>query len=282
MTRWMDVARRYEGLAEVEGPRSNPVILGWLQHEGGGASWVTDDATPWCGATMAGVFTECGLSEIVPPQPLAAKSWADVGVALPGPKRGALIVRPRTGGAHVGLVEKWDETHVWIRGGNQNDQFNVARFPRTPRDVYRWPVPLKSPREVEAEGSRIARAARRQQRDTAAAGGLSVSPVAVPPPAPPLPPVGASGPASVTPAAMPPSPPPALPDVPSVTDQVQALPDQIGALKSVGVAITDFAAYLGVAWPVVALALGCYFAARVAWDGYLIRQYRTQDANEGW
>lgn len=263
--RWMEVARKYEGLAEVKGPKSNPIILGWLQNEGKGKSWVKDDATPWCGATMAGVFTEAGMIEVVPPEPLRAKSWASVGVPLDSPRAGAIYVRPRPGGHHVGLVERWDATHVWIRGGNQNDKFCVSEFKRTASDVYRWPVPLKTPRQVQAEGSRIARAAARQQRDTVVSGGSGVGvPAVAPDPAPVLP-VQAYG-----------------PPAPTLADQVQALPDHLGTIKSVAASLTEFAAFIGLALPWVALAVAAFFAARVLWDGYLIRKFRTQDANEGW
>ena len=275
MTRWIEIARKYEGLAEVKGPQAHPVILGWLHGPGKGKSWVKDDATPWCGAAMAGIFTEAGLAGVLPAQPLRARAWETAGVALDGPKVGAIVVIPRgtnPAQGHVGLLVDWSDTHLTILGGNQADKFCTARFKRPARAVYRWPVPIKTPAEIEAEGSRIARAARRQQRDTAAAGGVSASPAALPPvPAPPV--TAAPDAAAVY---GPPAP------LPPLSDQVQAIPEQLAGLKAVGASVVDFAAFAGVKWPLIALALGLYFAARIAWDGYRIRAWRTQDANEGW
>lgn len=103
--RWLEVARKYEGVREVKGPRANPIVLGWLQNEGKGKSWVKDDATPWCGGFQAGVFSEAGLAAIIPAEPLRAASWASVGVPLDGPRLGAAVlgdtaydvVEPETG-----------------------------------------------------------------------------------------------------------------------------------------------------------------------------------------
>lgn len=261
--RWLEVARKYEGVREVKGPRSNPIVLGWLQNEGKGKSWVKDDATPWCGATMAGVMTEAGLAGVIPAEPLRAKSWASVGVPLDGPRLGAIYVRKRTGGHHVGLIERWNATHVWVLGGNQNDSVCVSCFERSDDDVYRWPVPLKRPIDVEREGSRIARAAGRQLRDSAGSGvtGFGSRHVGHAPDVS----VQAYG-----------------PPAPSLNDQVQALPDQLGTIKSMASTASEIAAYAGVAVGWVLVGLSVYFAARVLWDSYLIRKYRTQDANEGW
>lgn len=259
--RWLEVARKYEGVREVKGPRANPIVLGWLQNEGKGKSWVKDDATPWCGGFQAGVFSEAGLAAIIPAEPLRAKSWASVGVSLNGPRLGAIYVRKRPGGHHVALVERWNATHVWVLGGNQDDSVNVSCFARDEDDVYRWPVPLKTPREVAAAGSRIAQAAARQQRDTVVSGGSGLgSPLVTPDPAPHL--YG--------------------PPAPSLADQVQALPEQLGTVKHIAATANEVAAYLGIACGWVLFAASVYFAARVMWDGYRIRAFRTQDANEGW
>ena len=82
MTKWQDVAQRYEGQAEVAGAGSNPVILGFIQAHG--RPDATDDsAIAWCGFFMAAVFTEAGLAAVVPKEPGAAKSWRSVGERRP-------------------------------------------------------------------------------------------------------------------------------------------------------------------------------------------------------
>lgn len=266
MTRWLEIARKYDGLAEIKGPNANPVILGWLHKEGKGRSWVKDDATPWCGAAMAGVFTEAGLSSVVPNAPLMAKSWANVGVPLDGPRVGAIVVLPRRDpknkdAAHVGLVESFTETTLMVRGGNQRDRFGVDEFARfdargKERGIYRWPVPIKTPSEIEAEGSRIAARAKRQQRDTAIGGALGTAPQTVPVSAPP--------------------------ELPAMVETVNGWLGQMSWAQGALDQIAGFAAFLGAKWPWLVVVVAAYFGARVLWDGYLIRQFRTQDANEGY
>lgn len=259
MPKWLDVAQKYDGLAEVKGPASNPVILGWLQNEGGGKSWVKDDATAWCGAAMAGVFTEAGLSDVIPKDPLAARSWATVGEPLDGPKVGAIVVLDRhddknPNAAHVGIIEKFDVTHIWIRGGNQNDAFTVKAFSRALIVViaYRWPIATKTSKDVAAEGSRIINRAQRQQVDAAKGTGATVSPE--------LP----------------------VPAAHSFKDGVDGVLSNGAWLKGVIGQIADFAAYAGTHWWVVAAVIAGFYFTRVAWDGHQITEARVQDANEGW
>ncbi len=256
MTKWLDVARKYEGVAEVAGAKSNPVILGWLQNEGKGKSWVKGDDTPWCGAFQAGVFTESGLISVVPPEPLRARSWEHAGVPLDGPKIGCIAVIPRgknPAQGHVALVAGFDAEHLDLLGGNQGNKVSVARFKRPANAVYRWPLPLKTPAEIEAEGSRIAKAAKRQQRDAATTTAVGSSPqVAVP-----------------------------APDM-DVRGTIDGVVGDVGWIKTTLNTLGDFASFAGAKWPIIALVVAAYFGARIFWDGWQIRKFRTEDENHGW
>lgn len=268
MTRWLEVARKYEGEKEVKGTRSNDRILGWIRNEGRG-KWAKDDATPWCGAFMAAVFTESGLSSIVPDEPLVAMNWKAAGVPLDGPKIGAIVVVPRYDpknpkAAHVATVVDFNEHTLWLLGGNQKDEVNVGTFKRlnadgTERGVYRWPVPIKTAKEIEADGSRIAARARRAQIDGQISAGSGTSPQTGPPILEKLP----------------------LPKT-SLRETVDGLLGDVSWLKGTLSTIGDFATFAGARWPVLAGIVCVYFGARVAWDTYLVRQYRAQDANEGY
>lgn len=255
MPKWLDVARKYEGLREVKGPKSNPIILGWLQNEGKGKSWVKDDVTPWCGAGMAGWFTEAGLADVVPDQPLAARNWRTAGFPSE-PKVGCIVIIPRSKNpleAHVGILLEWTATTLTIFGANQRDSVCSATFKRTDKAVFRWPVPIKTPAELEAEGSRIAAAARRQQADTAKGTAVGGSPQV----------------------------PISLPSM-DVRGTVDGIVGDVTWAKSTFATLGDFTAFAGTKWPVIALLIAAYFGARIFWDGYRIREWRTQDANEGW
>lgn len=258
MSKWLDIAQKYEGLTEVQGPQSNPIILGWLQNEGGGKSWVKDDATPWCGAAMAGVFVEAGMADVIPKEPLRARSWATIGEELTEPKVGALAILSRGNNpaeGHVGIIDKFDETRIWLLGGNQGDKFCVAVFQRSriiPGGI-RWPIKTKTPAQMQADGSRIAAAAQRQQLDSAKGTGVSTSPSF-----------------------------PSIPDILSPRESVNGALSDMSWAKSVWGQMCDFASFTGSHWWIIAIVVAGYYFARIAWDGYLIRLWRTEDTNEGW
>jgi uncharacterized protein (TIGR02594 family) len=171
MTAWLDRLLEYErqGLAEIPGPESNPIILHWLQVEGGGEAWVKDDSTPWCAATMCGVFTETGLGHVIPKsEPLRARQWLTVGTDLgKAPRVGAIAVMPRgkdPKAGHVGLVRYIKDGRVGLLGGNQRKQGKdcvcTVEYPASAFLGFRWPLKEKTPKEMAAE-SRIAAAAAR-------------------------------------------------------------------------------------------------------------------------
>ncbi len=270
MTRWLDVARKYDGLQEVKGKGANPVILGWLQNEGKGGKGIKDDVTPWCGAGMAGVFTEAGLAHIIPKTPLRAKSWAKAGVPLDEPRVGCIVVLPRydpknPDAAHVGLLEAFTATTLSIRGANQKDRFGVDEFRRLEEDgsdralAYRWPVPIKTAEELAADGSRIASRSKRVTRDTKIATGTGTAPETVPA-------VSATLPRPTA----------------GLRETLEGLAGDVSWLKGILATAGDFVAFLGLRWPVAAVCVAAYFGARVLWDSYLIRQARVEDANEGY
>lgn len=261
MTRWLEVARKYEGLAEVTGKGSNPIILHWLQIEGKGKSWVKDDATAWCGATMAGVFTEADMVDIIPDEPLRARAWAEVGQKLDGPRVGAIVVFPRPPNpesGHVGLIVEVGSDHIKVLGGNQRnketgrDEVCVARFALhgTMKPIaYRWPLKMKTPSEMEAE-SRIAAAAARQQKDAikgTTTGTSSQLPLAVPD-----------------------------------KSLIDGLLGNLGWFKNTASTLADFGVFGVKQWPWIALAIGVYFGARMIWDSHLIKKFRTEDHNLGY
>ena len=137
--KWLETARKYEGIHEVDGSASDPTIMSWFKSSGG--DWVKDDSTtPWCGAFVGGVATECGLP--LAKEPLRARSWAEWGDMLDEPREGCIVVFPRGGdpsSGHVGIVDHFDGDFLWVLGGNQNDSVSVARFKRASAIAYRWP-----------------------------------------------------------------------------------------------------------------------------------------------
>lgn len=263
MTKWLDRARYYEriGLEEIPGAGNNPDIVA-LMNSAGEAKWVTSDETPWCGGFMALVFFESGLAHVIPHIPVRAANWLMLPYVLVEPKVGAVAIFKRPGGHHVTLIVEITDTHLYCLGGNQGNKVCVKAFKRHLKNGedavlgYRWPVPVKTPKEMRGT-SRIARRAHRQTGDAGRAGGALTTTQA----------------------------PGAVPDgagIGAIRESVDAALEHLTWLKAIATEAFDFLAFLGGAWPYVGLAIGVYFFGRFIWDSRLISKYRVADHNEGY
>jgi uncharacterized protein (TIGR02594 family) len=134
--RWMQTARKYEGLREVPGPRHNTTILGWLERL---KAWWRDDETPWCGVYVAHCMREAGFP--LPKLWMRASEWATWGANLRASHvaPGAVLVFTRKGGGHVGFYVGEDKTFYYVLGGNQNNMVNVAKIAKARCTAIRWP-----------------------------------------------------------------------------------------------------------------------------------------------
>ena len=135
------LVRRFDGEKEIPGQEHNPLIVAF--HYMGGSPWFEDDETPWCSSVMcasAGYI----LGLCTPERAKArAREWLNVGVHIdlddcvrgndiiilsrginaPGPE---VIVAP----GHVGVYHDHNEDWIWMWGGNQNNEFNLSKYPR--------------------------------------------------------------------------------------------------------------------------------------------------------
>lgn len=134
-----DLAQRFVGVRETPGVSSNPVVLAMLQLD---ATWVHDDAVPWCSAFMNYV---AWLLRLPRSKSLAARSWLTVGRAIEQSELRAsfdVVIFKRGGGVqpgpevldapgHVALFAGWppDPDSILVLGGNQNDTVSVQSFP---------------------------------------------------------------------------------------------------------------------------------------------------------
>lgn len=141
---WLINARRFDGVAEIVGPKHNPVILGWAQELGAKVLGikVNDDETPWCGLFMAKMMKDCGLSS--PLIAVRASQWGRGGKwgrELLAPRYGCIMVFTRDGGGHVGFYLGETETHYAIYGGNTSNKVGVAMLKkdRLAEGGMRWP-----------------------------------------------------------------------------------------------------------------------------------------------
>lgn len=145
---WLSQMRAWTGTKEIPGARSNPLILSWVGALGAkyptlrrNIDWYRSDNVPWCGLAAAAAVGLCIPGFMPPLAPLWALSWGPWAVKLNGPAPGALLPMRRQGGGHITIYESEDATHFYCRGGNQSDQINVAKFPKSRLTEYgfRWP-----------------------------------------------------------------------------------------------------------------------------------------------
>ena len=117
-------ALKLYSVREVPGAKHNPTILGWLKKLA--FSWIKDDETPWCGTSLAYAAVEAGVAMRNPEMPRAFW-WKDWGNPAPVPMLGDVLVFTIS---HVGIYVGEDSTHFHVLGGNQNNAYNITRFPK--------------------------------------------------------------------------------------------------------------------------------------------------------
>lgn len=160
---WLRDARRYLGLKEIPGPKSNAKIMGWAKALGGWiASWYQDDDTPWCGLFIANVIATTLPAEPLPSNPLGALNWKKFGTES-RIARGAILVFERKGGGHVGLYVGEDRTHFHVLGGNQANSVSITRIDksRLVTGGIRWPktgdAPIGGKVELSVAGAPVSK-----------------------------------------------------------------------------------------------------------------------------
>ena len=133
---WLKIARSYDGLKEIPGPRHNQTIIRWL---GKLRAWWSNDETPWCGVFVAHCMQECGLP--FPKLYMRAKAWSDYGSLLRRDRLapGAILVFDRAGGGHVGFYVGEDAGFYYVLGGNQSNAVNVMKLGKSRLVASRWP-----------------------------------------------------------------------------------------------------------------------------------------------
>jgi uncharacterized protein (TIGR02594 family) len=133
---WLKIARSYDGLKEIPGPRHNQTIIRWLGKLG---AWWSNDETPWCGVFVAHCMQKCSLP--FPKLYMRAKAWSDYGSLLRRNRLapGAILVFDRAGGGHVGFYVGEDAGHYFVLGGNQGNAVSVMKLGKTRLVASRWP-----------------------------------------------------------------------------------------------------------------------------------------------
>lgn len=137
---WLETAYSLIGTQEKPGQGSNEAILGWAEDLE--ITSYNDDDIPWCGLFVAHCVGSQLPEEVLPTNPLGARSWASFGNEV-SPRLGAIMVfwRGSPGGwkGHVGFYWAEDDEAFHILGGNQSNSVSVTRLAKSRLLTARWP-----------------------------------------------------------------------------------------------------------------------------------------------
>lgn len=139
---WMQIAKSYLGLKEAPGSANNPEVV--KLYALAGHPEVKQDSVAWCAGFCSAVLTRAKLKS---PQSLWALDFAKWGQPLTRPVYGAIGVKKRNGGGHVGFIVGASRSRIFLLGGNQGDACSIAAFPRADFVAFRWPSEIKIPED---------------------------------------------------------------------------------------------------------------------------------------
>ena len=126
----LEIAHSQYGVTEKKGKLHNPTIVNYFKEIG--HTWVSNDETAWCSAFMNWIALKAGKKKS---GKLNARSWLTVGRKVTKPIQGDVVVlwrdQKRSWKGHVGLFINYseDKKHIYVLGGNQNNQVNIKRYP---------------------------------------------------------------------------------------------------------------------------------------------------------
>src|SRR5262245_45974795 len=149
---WLQAMRSATGIAEVEGPGSNPKIIAMRDYiiqkfpeQREYALLFQDDDTAWCGLAAAWAMANADISGPFGKDDTSrwmwALSWADDDnyEPLDEPVLGCVCVFERSGGGHVSLYESTSGSNYMVRGGNQGNAVTFAAYAKSGCVGLFWP-----------------------------------------------------------------------------------------------------------------------------------------------
>lgn len=142
----VQMARKFDGIKEVQGQVDNPQIMAFLRLD---QSWPSHDEVPWCSAFANYVAWLADRQRTVSMQ-LRARAWLRVGVPLDldnpllaasrDVRLNTAVIFMRGGSTagpdvldapgHVAFYLDHTESEVRVIGGNQSDSVSIASYPR--------------------------------------------------------------------------------------------------------------------------------------------------------
>lgn len=147
---WLTTARRYDGMAEIPGSDSNPMILSMARAIGAPA-WYHNDDQPWCAVFQNAVLLESHLPIATGSRGdyfdrLRALTFLQYGQGLVRPALGAIGVFSRPEGAHVAMYLGEFRDLFCVYGGNQGNKVCATWMRSSRLRGWRWPPNLSLPK----------------------------------------------------------------------------------------------------------------------------------------
>lgn len=99
----------------------------------------TEDEVPWCSSFVNWCMMKAGYTGT---RSAAARSWLGWGTPIQKPVRGCVVILTRTGGGHVGFLDKIEDGTVYLLGGNQDNEVNFRGYHATRIMGYRLPAKM--------------------------------------------------------------------------------------------------------------------------------------------
>lgn len=127
--RIIEAALSKYGEKEIPGTDDNNSILEMAKECG--FTMYAHDSISWCSLFAACVAMKAGCTRS---ESLMARSWLKIGLGTDEPEIGDVVVLWRDAinspFGHVGFFIRFKDDRVFILGGNQSDQVNIAAYPK--------------------------------------------------------------------------------------------------------------------------------------------------------
>lgn len=144
---WLSVMRLLDGIQEIPGAKSNPVILNWVMLIGAPA-WFDNDDKAYCALCANAVLYSCHMPMARHVDPakrdgydlLRAKTFEKYGVAITTPALGCIMTFHRPQGDHIGFYLGENKDAYYVYGANQSNTVRASWILKERNTAMRWPT----------------------------------------------------------------------------------------------------------------------------------------------
>lgn len=131
---WLRIAETELNQSEIVGSKHNPRIV---EYHSATTLKAKDDETAWCASFVCWVLEKAGYKST---DSAWARDYLNYGQKC-DPQYGCVVVFSRgSSSGHVGFYVKSEGDYIHVLGGNQSNQVNVSKYPKSRVLGYRWPV----------------------------------------------------------------------------------------------------------------------------------------------